>query len=135
MIGIRCEKPTIEKYMHVLGTGHGDISEPPEGWTAAELLTLAGCCFAVVLRQGPQLHGVLGADMGQLHEGRREYSPDQLNRDVHSAIEFCQRLAIEAADQNWDKKFGPLVRASVEAKAAGGANLLPIEGFKENWQS
>lgn len=134
MIGIHSEKSTIERYMHVFGSGHGDVSEPADGWTANELLTLAGCCFASVFRQGPQLHGVVGADMNKMLESPRDYSPEQLNRDVHMAIEFCQKLAIEAADKNWDKRFGPVVRAGIEGKHGGGANLVEIEGFKENWK-
>ena len=49
MIGIHYKKESSEHYCRVLASGHGDIHEPSGGWTAHEMLTLAGACCAVVI--------------------------------------------------------------------------------------
>ena len=121
MIGIRFDKARGESYMKALASG-GTIDAPPDGWTANEMLALAGCCFAVVFRQGPQLHGALGQ---AVPKDVREFTGKELTRDIHSAIEFCHLLALHAQDGRWDGKFGPVVQGTIRTAEEGPAEVIP----------
>lgn len=129
MIAIHFNKARADHYAAAIANGE-DIQAPPGGWSGSEMLTLAGAMFAGVFSHGPALH----RDVSQMHSEVREFTEEQLNRDIHAGVEFGHLLALAVIDGYYDDSFEPELVALIQSDDNGEKTLVPVKGFKDGWQ-
>lgn len=97
------------------------------------MLAAAGVLFAAVVSQGPHKQQALGVSVDQLkklHPEFREAVAEDLERDVHAALDLVARLTFQLLDGEYAAACEPEVRAIVHTDGEKQL-LIPVAGFKK----
>jgi hypothetical protein len=106
----------------------------PSGWTADEVLQLAGACLILLASYGLGLRDAGSQSRkgkAPQHPEHEEAEMETVMSDVHAAIDFAAQLAQLAHDGGYDTEYEPLVRCLVgAAESWAGASVVSVAGFK-----
>lgn len=132
MIPITFSKARAEYLIDCVRNGKPIESEGKE-WSLFDMVATAGALYFTASSHGPLMHG--GVSWENLSRERQEAIERQFFEDLSAAIEYCGRLTMMVADQNFDAQFEATVKATIEVDSNTTTvqphmKVMPIEGFK-----
>ena len=137
MIVLTVEKTAVEGFLHALTSG-GRIDVPSGRWKMSgnDMLTLAGCCFAVMFHQNviPMLS--LLQRLPQVPEDRDSFTAHLLNRDYHAAVDkICEMATAAVLEGTWDNQHGRIVGLLMDSSQYSGASVRNIDDNTNSYRS
>src|SRR5262245_38083433 len=131
-IGIKFDKARAEQVLDCLAHGKPIPPGSARGWTAHDMVALAGTCFLAAMSQGPALYQ--HTDWSKVPNEHREAVEETLFDDLHAAIEFYGQLSILVREKEYDAKgFAPRCEAVLWLEG-GHKVVIPGEGMPR-WDS
>ena len=125
-VGIKFIKAKAERFLDCLANG-----KPPTpsgvGWTADDMLALAGACHSRVMSDGPPK--LSDREARAIHPVGRGVGEETFPNDLVLAIQFYSQLTMLVGDGKYDESFDPEVRAVV-FEGEDGPSVKPISGFQ-----
>jgi hypothetical protein len=139
MYPIDFHKERAEYLLNCIKKGRAIEPMGQTGWTATDLLVLAGVCFFAVESQGPLGYAVkhsgdlskIEEALNNLHSEHREAAEGQFMADLQAAIAFSAHLAMLIKHNHFDQYFEPHVQALATQSTATNCQLVPVAGHKK----
>jgi hypothetical protein len=126
-------KSEAEAFLAALDA-RGDIACPAGGWTAYDMLMLAGCCLCGATSHGPVKRRLDPKHYEDLPPEHREASEETFESDLLAVITICSQLAMLILDDEYDRHFEESVTALVYMDG-DQKTMHAIKGVKEGDRS
>ena len=110
MIGFTFSKDVALSFARSIQSGES-IQIPAEGWTANNLLMLAGASHFAAMSLGPQAYKT--SLLKSLPKERREAVEESFFEDLAGAVEFIGDLTMKCVDGEFDERFHPSVQVII----------------------
>jgi hypothetical protein len=134
MLPVEFNKQRAEHFMQCLG--EDKPITPKEDWNVADMIILAGVCFAFIRSHGIMLKRI-AANMNTSFKipvtaGHKEADDEEsILNDLHAAIEFVSELAWLVHEKEYDALWEESLQCLVYQEGEIHSRHLPVKGFKK----
>lgn len=127
-IPIKFSKERAEEFLEAIKEGRPFLPGPL-GWSAADMLQLAGACRFAAMSHGPQAFGK--EDPRLMHREHSEASSEQFLDDLTAAIEWCAEATRAVEDGEYAERFEEEHGVFVQLRD-GEKSAAPVFGWKDD---